>query len=118
MSLMLIAVVQAAALRAPERVVPADFDLADVRRADEPRLLFDPSRGCTRRTPDEILVCGRRPADDYPIEEMARLFTPRRIVAETPLFGGAVTGRAYVESAPGDRGAVSNRVMIGITLPF
>jgi hypothetical protein len=48
---------------------------------------------------------------------MARIFEPGRLVAETRLQGG-LTGDVHVESAPMDRGAVSNRVMVGLRLPF
>ena len=114
MSLMLMAALQAAAVAEP--VVRSDFDLADLRSADRQGL--DPRRGCSRSGVDEILVCGRpQRREDYPMEEMARLFAADPIVAEMRL-GGNATGRAFVESVALDRGAVSHRVMIGITLPF
>ena len=118
MSLMLIAALQAAAPAAPAHapMVRTDFDLADMRPAE--RTGLTPPPDCRRSSADEILVCGRRPRrDDYPIEAMARLFAPQPIVAEMAL-GGGTTGRAFVDSVTLDRGAVSNRIMFGITLPF
>ena len=50
------------------------------------------------------------------MEEMERVFAMAPIVAEMRL-GGAATGSA-VESVALDRGAVSTRLMLGITLPF
>jgi hypothetical protein len=121
MSLMLIAALQVAAPAAPSAPVPmlrTDFDLADVQLAERGALSLNPDRGCSRSSADEILVCGRRPTrDDYPLEAMSRLFAPRPIVAEMSLGGGA-TGRAYVDQVTLDRGAVSNRIMFGITLTF
>lgn len=118
MSLILIAALQAAAPAAPEPMARIDFDLADIRAAEADGLRLEPWRDCRRSSPDEILVCGRRPRrDDYPMEAMARLFAPEPIVAEMSL-GGGTTGRAYVDSVTLDRGAVSNRIMFGITLPF
>ena len=118
MSLMLMAALQASAPVPPEGVVPADFDLADLPAASGQGSITDPPNACARRSADEILVCGRRPArDEYPMEEMARLFAPRPIVAEMRI-GGSMTGRAFVDSVTLDRGAVSQRVMFSITLPF
>ncbi|MGZ8311195.1 MAG: hypothetical protein ACXWUX_11835 [Allosphingosinicella sp.] len=117
MSLILMAALQATAPVASTGVVRTDFDLADIRWTDEgPN--GGPSLGCRRRSSDEILVCGRRPGgEDYPIAEMSRLFAQRPIVAEMSL-GGSMTGRAFVDSAVLDRGAISNRIMFGIRLPF
>jgi hypothetical protein len=94
--------------------LPIDFDLARVRPIDS-----DLGRlpGNCRRGPDEeVVVCGSRPRGEYPYAEMERLFRIRPIRAEMRI--GSMTGRAYVEQAAGDRGAVSNRVMFGIRLPF
>ncbi|HEV2866785.1 MAG TPA: hypothetical protein VGX37_09730 [Allosphingosinicella sp.] len=104
---------QAAAQAAPAPAPPAaaiDFDLAR----------YQPSEGgdeC-RRGEGDIVVCGRRNrAGDYPIELWQRVFAQRPLVAEAGL-GGAVTGRAFVESAQMPNGMVSNRVMVGIRVPF
>ena len=116
MSLILMAALQAAAPVAPPDVARIDFDLSDIRRTEGP--IGGLSLGCSRRSPDEILVCGRRASgEDYPMAEMGRLFAEQPIVAEMSL-GGTITGRAFVESVVLDRGAVSNRIMFGIRLPF
>ncbi|HEX8193789.1 MAG TPA: hypothetical protein VF552_12905 [Allosphingosinicella sp.] len=96
-------------------LVPVVFDLAAAARQERGALF--PMR-CEPRTGNEIVVCGNRggaPAVD--MAALARLFEPRRLVAELGIGGGA-TARTYVESAPMDRGAVANRVMIGVRLPF
>lgn len=118
MSLALMLVLQAAAPAAPAPAAPIaiDFDLATVRpidfdlRGDRP--------GCRRDGASEILVCGQRPRGGaYPFAEMARRYATRPIVAEMGL-GGNLTGDVHVESAPLDRGAVANRLMVRIRLPF
>ena len=88
------------------RLRPVDFDLRSLRGTE-----CLPSRDST------IVVCGRRATPGYPLEEMARIFATRPVVAETRLFAN-VRGRAYLESAGGERGAVANRVMFGIKMPF
>jgi len=110
---------QAAAASAPgpaPAILPIVFDLTSLSRPD----LTDPlaARRCARADPSAIVVCGRRSGGDYPVAEWERIFplTPP-LRAEMGLGGGAV-GRAYVESAPADRGAVANRVMIGVSIPF
>ena len=109
MSVLLSLALQAVPIRTEfdlARVRPIDFDLRRLRGAQ-----------CAPSADSAIIVCGRRPSPGYPLEAMERLFAPRRIVAQTSL-GGNVTGRAFVESAPMDRGAVSNRIMFGIKMPF
>ena len=112
---------QAAA--APPGTLPAiDFDLARYHAAG-----FDlgfGERGC-RRSGDEILVCGRRDAGAYPLERMERLYGPRRLMAELGI-AGALRGDVHVERVNLDPSAtdsalphdISNRVMIGLRLPF
>ena len=104
---------QAAA--APPGTLPAvDFDLARYHAAG-----FDlgfGERGC-RRSGDEILVCGRRGAGDYPLERMDRLYGPRRLLANIGI-AGTLRADIHNEAVPMDRGAVSNRVLIGLHLPF
>ena len=103
------------AVAAPPSALPAiDFDLARYRAAG-----FDlgfGQRGC-RRSGDEILVCGRRDAGAYPLERMERLYGPRRLMAELGI-AGTLRGDIHSEAVPMDRGAVSNRVLIGLHLPF
>ena len=112
MALSLVLALQAAA-QAP---LPIDFDLSRMRPAG-----FELGRlpgSCARGAGEEIVVCASRPSGEaYPYVEMERLFRARPIRAEMGL-GGNMTGRAYLEQVPGDRGAVSNRVMVGIRLPF
>jgi hypothetical protein len=119
MSLMLIAALQAAAAPpAPQGVARSDFDLADVRPAQQGGLSIHGWRGCARSGTDEILVCGRRPTrDEYPIEEMERRYEEEPLVAEMSI-GGTMVGRAFVDSVALDRGAVSTRAMVGVAVPF
>ena len=113
MSLILATAFQAATATAP--IVPSDFDLAAVRADEGLRLGLE--RECPRPRGDEIVVCGRRPVEAYPLSEMARLFREPRIMAEMSL-GEGITGRAYLDQAVLDRGQVSNRIMFGIRIPF
>jgi hypothetical protein len=89
---------------------PARFDLARAPAAG--------SGGCGGRGEADVLVCGARRRDGaYPMAYWARLFAPAPIRAEMDL-GGNVQGRVHAEAVPMDRGAVSNRVMVGIRWPF
>jgi hypothetical protein len=118
MSLAFIAFVQAAAAAAAP--VPAagplriDFDLARYRPAE------DGARACAGGAagPAEVVVCGpRRRGGDYPLAQWARIFAPRSLVAETGIAGN-LRGDVHAESVALDRGAVSNRVMVRLRLPF
>lgn len=113
MSLTFMLALQAAAAPAPA-LPEIDFDLARYSRIE-----FGPGRDACRRDASEIVVCARRGAGAYPLEEMARIFGPeRRLVAETRLIGNLVGG-VWVENASmEDRGVVSNRIMVGLRLPF
>jgi hypothetical protein len=105
---------QAAAAPAPAPgPLQLDFDLARLAPAE----LGMTGRPCDRGGPSAIVVCGRRTAGAYPLAEMARIFEPGRLVAETRLAGN-ITGNVHVESVAMDRGAVSNRAMVGLRLPF
>ncbi|HYI65052.1 MAG TPA: hypothetical protein VEW71_09220 [Allosphingosinicella sp.] len=124
MALALMLVLQAAAVPAgpgpsgpPASAAPSaiDFDLARYRPAEAGTGLI--GRGCRADDPTPIVVCARRSGGAYPIEEMARLFAVSPLVAEMRL-GGAATGRIYGESAALDRGAVAQRIWVGIRLPF
>ena len=119
MSLALMLVLQAATPAAPAPLPPAlaaiDFDLARFRPFD-----FDlgmPGRACNRNDPSAIVVCGRRSGATYPLDEMAREFEPGRILAETGLVGNVRAG-IYVESVEIAPGLVSNRLTVGLRLPF
>jgi hypothetical protein len=101
---------------APPAFAAIDFDLG---RLPPGGAAFDlPGQACRNADPATILVCARRGgAGAYPLEEWARIFETRPFVAEIGLGGGA-TARAYGESVTLDRGAVSNRAMVGIRFPF
>jgi len=109
MPVFVVLALQAAA--APPAIAEIDFDLA---RYSE---IARGGSACRRDDPNVIVVCARHGNGDYPIEEMARIFEPRRIVAQTRLTGPLI-GDAHVESVPLDRGAVSNRALVRVTLPF
>ena len=112
MSLGLMLILQAAPF-APAQAAPQvraiEFDLAALARRER----------CSGGEAADILVCGRRPDGDvgYPMDEMARRYRTEPLVAETRLFGAAM-GDVHVESAPLARGAVSNRVMVRVRIPF
>jgi len=121
MVLTLILAVQAAATPATPAagprwavVAPAgaiDFDLARYSaRQDE---------SCPGAVAGEVLVCARRRGGSgaYPLDYWAAVFADRPIRAEMDL-GGNVQGRIHAEAVAMDRGAVSNRVMVGIRMPF
>ena len=112
MRMALLMALQAAGTPAPPAMSGIDFDLAKVRPSET-------ARGrCVGRDPDEIVVCGRRPGGAaYPLEEMARLFEPKPIVAEASIGGGAIA-KSYVESVEMPNGEISKRIMIGVKLPF
>jgi hypothetical protein len=111
MSLTLILALQAAAAHPAPVLAPIDFDLARLRPVE-----FGLGR-CGRADPSAIIVCGRRSRGAYPLGDMAAIFEPRPIRAEAG-FGGNLIGRVFGQSVELDRGAVSNRAMIGIRLPF
>lgn len=113
MPLALALLLQAAA--APPGTLPAiDLDLARYRAGFATGL--DRS-ACEHGGGDAIVVCGRRDAGAYPLERMERLYGPRRLMAEIGI-AGALRGDIHTEAVPMDRGAVSNRVLIGLRLPF
>jgi hypothetical protein len=107
----LLALQAAAAPAAPP--LHLDFDLARYSQTE-----LGLGRGaCRRDDPSAIVVCGRRGGGAYPLAEMARIFEPGRLVAERRLTGNLI-GDVHLESAPIDRGAVSNRILVGLRLPF
>jgi hypothetical protein len=116
MSLALMLVLQAAVPPPAPLVAPIDFDLARYR-ADGPGLALS-GRDCAAGAPAAIVVCGRRRSGgDYPMEEMARLYEQGPLIAETGLIGN-LRARAFVERVEFPGGQVSNRLMVGIRLPF
>jgi hypothetical protein len=117
MSLALLMGFQAAAAAAPAPaadVAPVDFDLRHYRASDSSSDLLG---ACPRGEGATIVVCGRRRAEPYPLEEMARIYEPRPLRAETSL-GDGVTGNVHVEQVRFPDGSVANRIMVGIKLPF
>jgi hypothetical protein len=117
MSLALMLVLQAAVPPPPPAplVAPIDFDLARYRPSDAG--FAATSRACRSGDPDAIVVCGRRSPGTYPLDEMAAVFEPRPLVAEIRLIGN-LRARAFVEAVELAPGVVSNRLMVGIRLPF
>ncbi|HEX8533977.1 MAG TPA: hypothetical protein VF662_07395 [Allosphingosinicella sp.] len=115
MGLALLMALQSAALAPPPPpALVSDFDLATFRPSGDAA----DGRGCVGRDPSEIVVCGRRRRGGaYPFAEMERKFAVGPIVAEAGIGGGA-TGRAYVEGVEIGPGMRSNRLMVGIKLPF
>jgi hypothetical protein len=113
MPLALLLALQAAAAAAPA-IARIDFDLARFSEID-----LGLGRGtCRRDDPNAIVVCGRRGNGTYPLDRMARIFEPGRIVARTHLTGH-LTGDVHLERGDfADRGVVPNRIMVGLRLPF
>lgn len=108
MELALLLALQTASPSAPPAVASIQFDLAEHRLS---------AQGCGSGNGTEIIVCGRKaegPA--YPMEEMDRRYAPKKVRAEISL--GSATVRAFTESATLPRGEISNRIMVGIKLPF
>ena len=70
-------------------------------------------------TGSDILVCGaRRNGGAYPMAYWARIYGPEPPIRAEMNLGRGVQGRAYTEAVPMDRGAVSNRAMIGLRTRF
>ena len=121
MPLALILLLQAAA--APAAGSPAwdaiDFDLARYRLdgAGEGFAM----RACPRGAdPSAIVVCGHRAGgrvSAFPMAQMERRYGPRPLIAEIGVAGD-LRANIHAEAVAMDRGAVSNRVMIGLKLPF
>jgi hypothetical protein len=123
MSLMLVLSLQAAAMATPAAPAPSPA----VTRGDGPLvpLAFDLARyrsqdggGCGGAGGADVLVCGRRRGGDYPMDHWARIFGPERPIRAEMDLGGGLQGRIYSDAVPMDRGAVSNRVMVGIRTRF
>jgi|SRR5215217_4744827 len=98
----------------PIEIAPIDFDISSLEGGSGIYL----GERCAAQDGPVIVVCGRRtPGAGYDFAEMARRYAERPLLAEMDL-GGGVTGRAYLEQVTLARGEVSNRVMVGIRLPF
>lgn len=116
---LLLALQAAGAAPEPAPVIqPIRFDLARVRPFEVGDAVSRTPLNCRPGEDAEIVVCGRRPSGGaYPIEAMERLFAVEPLVAEARLFGDAA-GALEVDSVTLDRGAVSNRIMVRLHLPF
>jgi hypothetical protein len=119
MNLLLLLSLQAAAAPPPPPGPVAgavDFDLARYKASDDPKTaerLF----ACLRPQGAEIVVCGRRGGNAYPIDKMGRLFESKPLRAEKDIGGGA-TVDAHVETATLATGVTSKRVMLRLKVPF
>lgn len=82
--------------------IPPDFDLQKVQPAPNP---------------NAIVVTGRRRDERVEREVAATSDEPPLGRAETTLFG-KVKGNVHVESQTMGNGTTSQRVMVGIKLPF
>lgn len=101
-----------ATVSANEPVNPINFDLKSTVISKS--CTFDPSR----IDDDEILICGRRDANDrYRLKPLdTARFEPNK-KAETTLIGD-LKGAAEVESKEIAPGLTSNRIMLRLKLPF
>jgi hypothetical protein len=96
---------------AGEAGLPDDFNLAVYAPSPDPR--------CLGAGGEEVVVCGRRGgAGAYPMDRWARIFGPEAPIRAEMGLGGNVQGRVYTEAAAMPRGAVANRVLVGIRMPF
>jgi hypothetical protein len=71
---------------------------------------------CPREDRTAIVVCGDRGGPGLDMDALRRRYERRPLVAEYGL--GGATAAAYVERAVLGRGEVSNRLMVGIRVPF
>ena len=95
--------------------LPVDYDLA--RPPPSEWGINATGRCSSSQDPTEIVVCARRGGGGYPMEKWERVFEQKPLVAETDIGGGAIA-RAFVERVEMPNGEISNRMMIGIKLPF
>lgn len=121
MVLTLILAVQAVAAPAPPAAAPRWAVIAPAGTIDFDLARYGAVRdsSCLGGADGDVLVCGRRRGGtgSYDLDRWAAIFAPRPIRAEMDL-GGNVQGRIHAEAVAMDRGAVSNRVMLGIRMPF
>ena len=124
MALTLILALQAAAPASPEPPVRPRWTtvpglVEEFARGGQDGARLAGAGTCLPAAGSEVMVCGPRRggAGAWPLDYWARIFAPHPIRAETGL-GGNVQGRIYGEAVAMDRGAVSNRAMVGIRLPF
>lgn len=130
MSLILVLSLQAAAVATPAASAPPPASRPGWALVDPRLRQFGPdlgafdlagirSGGCRGAAEAEVLVCApRRGRGDYPLDYWDRVFGPEGPIRAEMNLGGGVQGRVYTDAVPMDRGAVSNRVLVGIKLPF
>ena len=139
MSLSLVLSLQAAAVATPAAPAPSPAAIPPAsigqrwampvliaRDGAATRIAFDLERlrtagpaTCRGGAAGDILVCGpRRGGGAYPLAYWARVFGPEPPIRAEMDLGGGVQGRIHSEAVPMDRGAVSNRVMVGIRTRF
>ena len=129
MSLILMLSLQTAAVTSHAETAPASgrgwaMPALIARTGANDPLAFDLERfqargGCSGSGAADILVCGpRRRGGDYPMARWARVFGPEPPIRAEMDLGHGMQGRIYSEAVPMDRGAVSNRVLIGIRTRF
>jgi hypothetical protein len=138
MSLFLVLSLQAAAVATPAAPAPPPADAPP--EAARPRwampaliatsgagnpLAFDLDRfrgsgSCLGVGAADVLVCGPRRSGGggYPMAHWARIFGPEPPIRAEMNLARGVQGRVYNEAVPMDRGAVSNRALIGVRTRF
>lgn len=82
--------------------IPADFDLKQVQPSSDPNAIVVTARRQSQRVDRDMVATSEEPP-------LGR--------AEMPLFG-KVKGNLHVESQGMGNGTTSQRVMVGIKLPF
>ncbi len=115
MTVYFLVALQIAAGGPPSLVTPSDFDLGTIRRPG--RNLLTTRRDCEVADGEAIIVCGRREPETYPLDAWARRFATQPLLAETRLVGNVI-GDVHAESAPLDRGAISQRIMVRVRTSF
>lgn len=129
MSLILVLSLQAAAVATPAASAPPPAIRPGWTLVDPGVLQFGPDLrtfdlagirggGCRGAAGVEVLVCAPRRGNGYPIDYWARFFPPEGPIRAEMNLGNGIQGRLYTDAVPMDRGAVSNRVLVGIKLPF
>lgn len=115
MSLSLLLALQAATPMLTDRQLQ-DFDLKEFERAAEAGPGPGARRRCASDDPNQIIVCGSR-GQGQRLEPLPDIYEKGPIMAETRLFG-RVTGCVCLEKATMPGGAVSNRIVVGLKMPF
>ena len=93
------------------RPVPMDFDLAK----------YKPSESCESVSPYDVVVCGRRHVDRNRIYPIEGDYETGPFMAQTRIGGmnvGIAGERKDFSQDSAHNGMVSNRMMVGIKIPF